>query len=61
LAILQKLLDDQRAHFKADAAATKKLLAQGDAKIDETLAPAEVAAWATVGSTLLNLDAAIRR
>jgi hypothetical protein len=61
LAILQKLLDEQRAHFKADAAATKKLLAQGDAKIDETLAPAEVAAWATVGSTLLNLDAAIRR
>jgi len=61
LAILQKLLDDQRAHFKADAAATKKFLAQGDAKIDETLAPAEVAAWASVGSTLLNLDATIRR
>jgi hypothetical protein len=61
LSILQKLLDDQRAHFTADAAAAKKLLAQGDAKIDESLAPAEVAAWATVGSTLLNLDATIRR
>ena len=27
--VLQKLLDDQRAHFKADAAAAKKLLAVG--------------------------------
>ena len=43
LEILQKLLDDQRAHFKADAAAAKKLLAQGDAKIDEALDAAEVA------------------
>jgi hypothetical protein len=61
LAVLQKLLDEQRAHFKADAAAAKKLLAQGDAKVDDSLPPTEVAAWATIGSTLLNLDATIRR
>ena len=61
LSILQNLLDEQRTHFQADATATKKLLAQGDAKIDEALAPAEVAAWSSVGSTLLNLDATIRR
>jgi hypothetical protein len=57
--VLQKLLDDQRAHFKADAAAAKKLLAVGDAKVDESIDPAEAAAWATVGSALLNLDATI--
>jgi hypothetical protein len=59
--ILKKLLDDQRAHFKADAAAAKKLLGVGDAKIDESLDPAEAAAWASVGNALLNLDATIRR
>ena len=59
--ILKKLLDDQRAHFKADGAAAKKLLAVGDAKTDEALDPAEAAAWASVGSALLNLDATINR
>lgn len=59
--ILRKLLDDQRAHFKADANAAKKLLGVGDAKIDEALDPAEAAAWASVGSALLNLDATIHR
>jgi hypothetical protein len=61
VAILRKLLDDQRAHFKADAAAAKKLLAVGDAKVDEKLDPAEAAAWACVGNALLNLDATIHR
>jgi hypothetical protein len=60
-AILRKLLDDQRAHFKADAAAAKKLLGVGDAKTDPALDPAEAAAWACVGNALLNLDATIHR
>ncbi|MFL5341350.1 MAG: PSD1 and planctomycete cytochrome C domain-containing protein [Gemmataceae bacterium] len=59
--VLKKLLDDQRAHYKADAAAAKKLLAVGDAKVDEALDAGELAAWATVGNALLNLDATIRR
>jgi hypothetical protein len=59
--VLKKLLDDQRAHFKADTAAAKKLLAVGDAKIDEAIDPAEAAAWASVGNALLNLDATINR
>jgi mono/diheme cytochrome c family protein len=59
--ILRKLLDDQRAHFKADAAAAKKLLGIGDAKIDEALDVTEAAAWACVGNALLNLDATIHR
>jgi hypothetical protein len=60
-AILRKLLDNQRAHFKSDLAAAKKLLGVGDAKVDESLDPAEAAAWACVGSVLLNLDATIHR
>jgi hypothetical protein len=61
MAILRKLLDNQRAHFKSDKAAAKKLLGVGDARVDESLDPAEAAAWAGVGSVLLNLDATIHR
>ena len=61
LDMLQKLLDDQREHFKADTAAAKKLLAVGDAKVDEAIDAAEAAAWASVGSALLNIDATIHR
>jgi hypothetical protein len=60
-AVLRKLLDDQRAHFKADAAEAKKLLGVGDARVDASLDPAEAAAWACVGNALLNLDATIHR
>jgi Protein of unknown function (DUF1553)/Protein of unknown function (DUF1549)/Planctomycete cytochrome C len=59
--VLRKLLDDQRAYFKADAKAAKMLLSVGDAKIDESIDSAEAAAWASVGNALLNLDATIRR
>jgi mono/diheme cytochrome c family protein len=59
--ILRGLLDDQRAHFKADAGAAKKFLNVGDAKVDEAIDPTEAAAWASVGSALLNLDATIHR
>jgi hypothetical protein len=59
--ILRKLLGEQRAQFKTDANAAKKLLGVGDARIDETLDAAEAAAWACVGSALLNLDATIHR
>jgi hypothetical protein len=59
--VLRALLDDQRSHFKADVGAAKKLLAVGDAKVDEALDPAEAAAWASVGNALLNLDATIHR
>jgi hypothetical protein len=60
-AILRKLLDAQRAHYKSDLAAAKKLLAVGDAKVEESLDPAEAAAWASVGTALLNLDSTIHR
>jgi hypothetical protein len=59
--MLRKLLDDQRAHFKADAKAATKLLHVGDAKIDEALGAGEAAAWACIGNALLNLDVTIHR
>jgi hypothetical protein len=59
--ILRKLLGDQRANFKADPRSAKKLLSVGDAKVDETLDPAELAAWASVGNALLSLDATLHR
>ncbi len=59
--ILRTLLDQQRTRFRADVAAAGKLLGVGDARVDETLDVAEVAAWACVGSALLNLDATIHR
>jgi Protein of unknown function (DUF1553)/Protein of unknown function (DUF1549)/Planctomycete cytochrome C len=61
LQILRKLLDEQRAQFKTDASAAKKLVNVGDAKIDDTIDAAETAAWACVGSALINLDATIHR
>jgi hypothetical protein len=59
--VLRKLLEDQRAYFKADAEAMKKFLGVGDAKVDASLDAAESAAWASVGNALLNLDATIHR
>jgi hypothetical protein len=57
--VLQKLLEEQRAQFKGDLDAAKKLLATGDAQTDENLDPAEAAAWTCVASALINLDATI--
>ena len=61
LNVLRRLLDDQREHFQADVEAAKKLLAVGDAKVDQAIDPAEAAAWTNVGSALLNIDATIHR
>jgi len=61
LKALVTLLADLRTHYKADEKAAKALLAVGAAKVDPKLDAAEAAAWAQIGATLLNLEAAIRR
>ena len=61
LKALVALLADMRTHYKADEKAAKALLAVGAAKADPKLDAAEAAAWAQIGATLLNLEAAIRR
>ena len=60
-AALKSLLVDLRAHFKAEPKAAGELLAVGAAKVDPKLEPTEAAAWAHLGATILNLEAAIRR
>lgn len=59
--IVKAYLESERLAFKADAKAAKDLLGVGEAKVDEKFDPAEAAAWTQVGSTILNMDAALRR
>ncbi len=61
LAILERNLARERARFAQDEQAARSLLAHGEAPRDRTIAPRELAAYAMVGSLLLNLDEAITR
>jgi hypothetical protein len=58
-AVLRRLLAEQLAHYRADVEAARKLLAVGESPADPALDPAELAAWATVASVILNLDEAV--
>lgn len=49
------------ASFRSDRAGAASLLAVGETKADPALDPVELAAYATVASTLLNLDATITK
>ncbi|MBI1368520.1 MAG: DUF1553 domain-containing protein [Planctomycetes bacterium] len=61
LSTLQQLLDAQRADFKADPSGAQQLLAVGDMKPDARLDPVELAAFATAGRAILNLDQTITK
>jgi len=61
LAVLRRVYDKQLAVYRADGDAARALLSVGEAPRDETLNLAELAAWATVSSMLLNLDEAVTR
>ena len=54
--LLAKTLEKFHAHFAADPASAKDILAVGDSPADATLAPAELAEWTMVASQFLNLD-----
>jgi hypothetical protein len=60
IAILTRLYRQQRDVFRADPAAATKLLSVGDSPPTPG-DPAEMAAWAVVAGTLLNLDEAITK
>jgi hypothetical protein len=49
------------ASFRADRSGAESLLTVGETKVSSALAPVELAAYATVASTLLNLDETITR
>ncbi|HJT31804.1 MAG TPA: DUF1553 domain-containing protein [Pirellulales bacterium] len=60
-AVLRRILDEQFARFRDDTDAALKLLSVGESPRDERIEPAELAAWATVASIILNLDEAVTR
>jgi hypothetical protein len=61
LAVLQRLHDRQLATYRKDPKAALKLLSVGESNRDETLDPADLAAWTMVASTILNLDETVNK
>jgi hypothetical protein len=59
--ILKSVFENEKAVFAKDPAKAKKLLSVGDQPRDEKLDTAELAAWAIIGSMILNLDETITR
>ncbi|MBL8214411.1 MAG: DUF1553 domain-containing protein [Bryobacterales bacterium] len=59
--LLTQLAQTQSAAYKKDPALAAKLLAIGESKPNPALAPAELAAWTTVTSAILNLDEVITK
>ncbi|MCH2124097.1 MAG: DUF1553 domain-containing protein, partial [Pirellulaceae bacterium] len=59
--VLQEILAEQRTIFGLDLAAAEKLVKNGESLPWDGVDPAELAAWTSVGSVLLNLDEAITR
>jgi hypothetical protein len=60
-ALLVKSLDRAQADFGKDPEAAKALLTVGEAKHEASLDPVELASYATVAMTLLNLDEAVMK
>ena len=54
-------LDASLAAYRADSAAAKALIANGETKADPALDPAELAAWTLVSSQILNLDETLNK
>jgi hypothetical protein len=59
--VLLRILAQERAKFRNDTAAASKLLSVGEAKRDEKLDAAELAAWSSVANVILNLDETITK
>ncbi len=55
------LFNQQAVVFRLYPSDAMKLLSVGESKRDETLNPAELAAWSTIASVLLNLDETITK
>jgi hypothetical protein len=59
--ILEQGLKRRLAQYRADRAAAEKLLAAGESPRDKTIDTAELAAYTTTASVILNLDEVITR
>jgi len=56
LGVLRKILEKQLAVYRQDREAALKLLSVGESPRNEKLDAAELAAWTTIASVILNLD-----
>ena len=61
VAVLRDVYLADLAKYRHDPAAARKLLAVGESSRDDTLDPAEHAAWTTVASVILNLDEVLNK
>jgi hypothetical protein len=59
--VLTAAVERSTQGFTKDPEAAKQLMAFGEAKTDDKLPPAELAAYNTVASTLINLDETITK
>ena len=59
--VLRELLQRQLAHYRKDPQAAAALLSVGEQRSGATLDRAELAAWTTVASAILNLDETITK
>jgi hypothetical protein len=59
--VLTRILTEQSDHFRQHPEAVTKLLAVGESPRDEKLDQAELAAWTTVASVILNLDETVTK
>ena len=59
--MLEKIFQRQLAVYREDPEAAVKLLSVGESKRNEKLDVAELAAWATVASVILNLDETVTK
>jgi hypothetical protein len=60
-AVLNRVLEHLRTHYKGKPEEAKLLLAVGDSKPDGTFDPAELAAWTMVCNQMLNLDEVLNK
>ncbi len=58
---LQSLLEEQLGEFRGDPAAVHDLLSVGHFRNDPALDAAELAAWTTVATVILNLDETVTK
>jgi hypothetical protein len=61
VAVLSRGLAKRIETYKANPGAAKKLLAEGDAPLDKTLDPTELAGYTMTASIILNLDEVVTR
>jgi hypothetical protein len=59
--VLRDMLTKQLGHYRSDRKAALDLLSVGESKWNARFDSAELAAWATVASVILNLDETITK